>query len=242
MNEGRDMTWVQVRFWLFVCVWVVLLVLVFPRSGEWEIRHGRLSCAMPAVHPVSGVSVVAPLLRVEVAESPAEKPDFAHDVEGYMPARVILGGHVLENSGRLFCRHLEIALQALCVPLELSADLVHPAEGWCVLGMLGNKLTLLAPDGKAYNYVFSMLPQNTEVVYSGELREGRLSVFQYETELYSNAYALEDSVEGLQNMYRIYRTPALQMEILGRLGLSVMAGIAGLVLCARWLPRRRIRG
>ena len=49
-----------------------------------------------------------------------------------------------------------------------------------------------------------MLPQNTEVVYSGELQEGRLSVFQYETELYSNAYALEDSEEGLQNMYRIY--------------------------------------
>lgn len=46
--------------------------------------------------------------------------------------------------------------------------------------------------------MFSMLPQNTEVVYSGELREGRLSVFQYETELYSNAYALEDSEEGLQ--------------------------------------------
>ena len=236
------MTWVQVRFWLFVCVWVVVLILVFPRSGEWEICHGRLSCAAPAVHPVSGVSVVAPLLRVEVAESPAEKPDFAHDVEDYMPARVSLGGHVLENSGRLFCRHLEIALQALCVPLELSADLVHPAEGWCVLGMQGNRLTLRAPDGGVYVYVFSVLPQDTEVVYSGELREGRLSVFQYETKLYSNAYALDDSEEGLRNMYRIYRTPALQMEILGRLVLSVMAGIAGLVLCARWLPRRRIRG
>jgi hypothetical protein len=236
------MTWVQVRFWLFVCVWVVVLILVFPRSGEWETRHGRLSCAAPAVHPVSGVSVVAPLLRVEVAESPAEKPDFAHDVEGYMPARVSLGGHVLENSGRSFCRHLEIYLQRLCVPLELTAEMVHPAEGWCVLGMQGNRLRLRAPDGGVYVYVFSVLPQDTEVVYSGELREGRLSVFQYETELYSNAYALDDSEEGLRNMYRIYRTPALQMEILGRLGLSVMAGIAGLVLCARWLPRRRIRG
>lgn len=70
MNVGRDMTWVQVRFWPFVCVWVVVLILVFPRSGEWELRHGRLSCAAPAVHPVSGVSVVTPLLRVEVAESP----------------------------------------------------------------------------------------------------------------------------------------------------------------------------
>lgn len=236
------MTWVQVRFWLFVCVWMTVLILMFPRSGEWEIRHGRLSCAAPAVHPVSGVSVVAPLLRVEVAESPAEKPDFAHDVEGYMPARVSLGGHVLENSGRSFCRHLEIYLQRLCVPLELTADMVHPAEGWCVLGMQGNRLRLRAPDGGVYVYVFSVLPQDTEVVYSGELREGRLSVFLYETELYSNAYALDDSEEGLQNMYRIYRTPALQMEILGRLGLSVMAGIAGLVLCARWLPRRRIRG
>ena len=159
-----------------------------------------------------------------------------------MPARVSLGGHVLENSGRSFCRHLEIALQALCVPLELSAEMVHPEEGWCVLGMQGNRLRLRAPDGGVYVYVFSVLPQDTEVVYSGELREGRLSVFQYETELYSNAYALEDSEEGLRNMYRLYRTPALQMEILGRLGLSVMAGIAGLVLCARWLPRRRIRG
>ena len=37
------MTWLQVRFWLFVCVWVVVLILVFPRSGEWEIRHGRLT-------------------------------------------------------------------------------------------------------------------------------------------------------------------------------------------------------
>ena len=134
------MTWVQVRFWLFVCVWVVVLILVFPRSGEWEIRYGRLSCAAPAVHPVSGVSVVAPLLRVEVAESPAGKPDFAHDVEGDMPARVSLGGHVLENSGTLFCRHLEIYLQRLCVPLELTADMVHPVEGWCVLGMQGNRL------------------------------------------------------------------------------------------------------
>ena len=232
----------KVKFGLFVCVWVVLLVLVFPRSGEWEICHGRLSCAAPAVHPVSGVSVVAPLLRVEVAESPAGKPDFAHDVEGYMPARVSLGGHVLENSGRSFCRHLEIYLQRLCVPLELTADMVHPAEGWCVLGMQGNRLTLRAPDGGVYVYVFSVLPQDTEVVYSGELREGRLSVFQYETELYSNAYALDDSEEGLRNMYRLYRAPVVQLEILVRLVLSVIVGISGLVLGAGWLPRRGMRG
>lgn len=232
----------KVKFGLFVCVWVVLLVLVFPRSGEWEICHGRLSCAMPAVHPVSGVSVVAPLLRVEVAESPAEKTDFAHDVEGYMPARVSLGGHVLENSGRSFCRHLEIYLQRLCVPLELTADMVHPAEGWCVLGMQGNRLRLRAPDGGVYVYVFSVLPQDTEVVYSGELREGRLSVFLYETELYSNAYALDDSEEGLRNMYRLYRAPAVQLEILVRLVLLVIVGISGLVLGTGWLPRRGMRG
>ena len=87
-----------------------------------------------------------------------------------------------------------------------------------------------------------MLPQDTEVVYSGELREGRLSVFLYETELYSNAYALDDSEEGLRNMYRLYRAPAVQLEILVRLVLSVIVGISGLVLGAGWLPRRGMRG
>lgn len=231
------MTRIRTKFWLFVLIWAALLALVFPRSGEWEIQHGKLSCAAPAVHPVSGVSVVSPLLRVEVSKSPAGKNYSATYEEGYMPAEVRLGAHVLANSDDwFFRRHLVIYLERLCVPLKITADMVHPAEGWRVQGVQGNRLTMLASDGSVYVYAFSMLPQGSEVVYSGELRNGKLSVFLYETELHSDAYALEDSEEGLRNMYRIYRNPGVNLEILVRLLLMVMLGIAGLVVCARLWP------
>jgi hypothetical protein len=154
-----------------------------------------------------------------------------------MPAEVRLGAHVLANSDDwFFRRHLVIYLERLYVPLEITADMVHPAEGWRVQGVQGNRLTMLSPDGGVFVYAFSMLPQGAEVVYSGVLHKGMLWVFMYETEPYSAAYALGDSEEGLRNMYRIYRTPAAPLEILVRLLLSVVVGIAGLVVCARLWP------
>lgn len=56
----------------------------------------------------------------------------------------------------------------------------------------------------------------------------------YETALCSEAYALDDSEEGLRNMYRIYRNPGVNLEILVRLALTVVVGITGLVLGARF--------
>lgn len=45
---------IWVRFWLFVLVWVAVLFLVFPRSGEWAFQRGRLSCSTAAVQPGDG--------------------------------------------------------------------------------------------------------------------------------------------------------------------------------------------
>lgn len=226
----------RLKFAVFCCIWVALLILVFPVPDKWEIKSGALSSSAPAVHPATGVCALTPLLCVKETESPVGKNFSHHGMAGFMPEDVKLDGCPLAHTDdRRFLHDLVYGcLENRCIPLVITPGMVSPRPGWSVLGLENNKLTLLAPDGSRFCYEFSSLPQNTVVFYSGEVQEGKLTIFEYETELYNTTFALEASREALENLYRIYRSP--DFHVLLRLCLLFIVFLGGLILCNRLWP------
>ena len=226
------------KFGVFCGIWLALLFHVFPGADKWDIKSGELSSSASAVHPLTGVSAHTPLLRVEETASPAGKNYTSHGVLGFMPVDVKLDGYPLAHAGdRRFVHHLVYGgLEEQCVPLELTPDRVSLQPGWGVQSMERNKLSLLAPDGSLLCYEYFTLPQNTEVFYSGEVKEGKLTVFVYKTERYNTAYALEARKESLETMYRIYRDGDVAFFTLLRRLLLLMVFLVGLVFCVHLWP------
>lgn len=209
-------------------LWVFLLIVVLLTPVQWPVHEGLLSSTTPAVHPATGVSVDAPFLSVEVEEHLVINRYVSLDSEGYLAADAQIDSLVLANESYFFGRKLSHYAQDHLRPLPLSADSVHPQEGWSVELLEENVVKLRHEDGSTVSYTYSYLPQQTRVYYSGTQYGNVLEIDEYDTENYNFAYAIATRKDALETSYSLYRD-GLEGK-LARIALFLFSVFAGLLL------------
>lgn len=209
-------------------LWVALLVVVLCTPVHWPIHEGTLSSSTPAVHPATGVSADSPFLCVAVQESLVKNRYTSHYSEGYLAEDAQIDSLVLADRSAIFGRQMCYNVQNLLRPLLLSADSVHPQEGWSVELLEENVVKLRHEDGSTVSYTYSYLPQQTTVYYSGEKRGNVLEIDEYDTENYNFAYAIETRKGALETFYSFYRDGFYGYLV--RAALFLFSVFAGLLL------------
>jgi hypothetical protein len=209
-------------------LWVALLVVVLCTPVHWPIHEGSLSSSTPAVHPATGVSVDSPFLCVAAQESLVKNRYTSHYSEGYLAEDAQIDSLVLADRSAIFGSQMCYNVQNLLRPLLLSADSVHPQEGWSVELLEENVVKLRHEDGSTVSYTYSYLPQQTTVYYSGEKRGNVLEIDEYDTENYNFAYAIATQKGELETSYSLYRD-GLEGK-LARIALFLFSVFAGLLL------------
>ncbi len=186
-------------------LWVFLLIVVLLTPVQWPVHEGLLSSTTPAVHPATGVSVDAPFLSVAVEESLVKNRYTSHYSEGYLAEDAQIDSLVLADRSAVFGRQMGYNVQNLLRPLLLSADSVHPQEGWRVEQIEGNVARLRHEDGSTVSYTYSYLPQQTRVYYSGSRHGNVLEIDEYYTENHNYSYAIATRKGALETYYSFYR-------------------------------------
>ena len=209
-------------------LWVFLLIVVLLTPVQWPVHEGLLSSTTPAVHPATGVSVDAPFLSVAVEEHLVINRYVSLDSEGYLAEDAQIDSLVLANKSHFFGSKMCYCAQDHLRPLLLSADSVHPQEGWSVELLEENVVKLRHEDGSTVSYTYSYLPQQTRVYYSGAKLGNVLVIDEYDTENYNFAYAIETRKGALETSYSLYRD-GLEGK-LARIALFLFSVFAGLLL------------
>ena len=209
-------------------LWVFLLIVVLRTPVQWPVHEGLLSSTTPAVHPATGVSVDAPFLSVAVEERLVINRYGSLGTEGYLAEDAQIDTLVLANRSDIFGSQMCYDVQNLLRPLLLSADSVHPQEGWSVELLEENVVKLRHEDGSTVSYTYSYLPQQTTVYYSGEKRGNVLEIDEYDTENYNSAYAIATRKGALETYYSFYRD-GLEGK-LARIALFLLSLFGGLLV------------
>lgn len=211
-------------------VWILLLALVLRHPMEWDIHEGRMHSAAPVSHEATGVTVTAPVLRVESIRSEGDGRRGWHGEDVYIAEDARIDSLRLMNDSAFFGKGLCHTMQNYLRPLPLSADKVHPQEGWSIQQVEGNTVSLIHEDGNTIRYTYSYLPQGTNLCYSGEKSADSLTIYDFEAERYCTAYAVSDSKEGLENTYAIYRAADRFSGLLARAALLLLTVFGGMAL------------
>ena len=228
------------RFVIRVCIWGAILALACFYPGYWSVRSGVLHSTRPIVHHPTGITVNAPVLKIESISKLTPQPCYDSVTEVVTSPDVMIDSatilpagdyEFLHELGHSFERHFNL--------LRITPDMLHPAPGWTVIDVKDNFVTLRHQKGVYRHYRFFVLPQNTTVWYSGMRLFGILDIPNFEVDFEEKAYAISPHKHWLEKAYTIYASKQIITEFVIRLLLAELLAVIGCLRCCKVWPWRR---